>query len=157
MRIDELMAKDIQTCGPNDSLHRAAQIMWDRDCGIVPVVDDARRVVAMITDRDVCMACFTKNRAPSQIRVSEVASNTVYSIAADDTIDTAERIMREHQVRRLPVVDDAGCLLGLVSINDLSRHAHKTRPLKGDGLSGDAVAQTLASIGQPRSSDARAH
>src|SRR5690349_5017165 len=72
MRVGELMAKNIQTCGPHDSLQQAAQIMWDRDCGIVPVVDDERRVIAMITDRDVCMACFTKNRAPLQIRVSEV-------------------------------------------------------------------------------------
>jgi CBS domain-containing protein len=157
MRIRELMTKDIQSCTSSDPLSRAAQIMWDRDCGVVPIVDDAGRVVAMITDRDICMAAFTKDRAPSQIRVSEVASKTVYSVGPEDALETAERIMREQQVRRLPVVDAAGKLAGLVSINDLSRHVHKTRVLKADGLSGDAIAQTIASIGQPRIAEPRPH
>jgi CBS domain-containing protein len=130
--------------------------MWDRDCGVVPICDATGRALAMITDRDICMAAFTKDRAPSQIRVSEVASPTLYSVGPDDTLEIAERIMREHQVRRLPVLDGIGVLVGIVSVNDLSRHAHKTRLLRTDGLSGDAIAETLASIGRPRA-EARPH
>ena len=148
MRVDELMTKNVECCRSEDPISRAAQIMWDRDCGIVPVVDDDGRVIALLTDRDICMATYTKNRAPSDIRVGEVASSTVYSVAPDDTLDIAERVMAEQQVHRLPVVDNRGRIAGVLSINDLASHAGAA--MRTDGLSHHSVVELLAAIGAPR-------
>jgi CBS domain-containing protein len=150
MQVSELMTKDVQCCQAEDVLSRAAQIMWERDCGIVPVLDAEARVVAMITDRDICMATYTKNLSPSAIRVIDVASRTVYAVGADDTVEDAERIMQEQQLRRLPVLDEAGHIVGLLSLNDLANHATGRHGLRKKELTCSAIEQTLASIGAPR-------
>src|SRR5690606_28351921 len=72
MQVRELMTRDVQVCGPRDDLNRAAQIMWDHDCGVVPVVDSERRPIGMVTDRDVCMAAYTQGKPLSAIRAEEV-------------------------------------------------------------------------------------
>lgn len=155
MQVGELMTRDVQCCRADDTLGRAAQIMWERDCGIVPVTDAEDRVIALITDRDICMATYTKNLPPSSIRVGEVASRTVYSVAADDAVETAERLMQDQQLRRLPVVDSRGRILGLLSLNDLASHARRGRSRK-NGLGAEAIEQTLASIGARRPAETAA-
>lgn len=94
-------------------------IMWQRDCGVVPVVNEQKRVVGVITDRDICIAVSMQNRLASQIQVSEVISGKVKSCKPDDGLEQALKTMRRRQLRRLPVTTKDGVLVGIVSIGDL--------------------------------------
>jgi len=148
MNVEELMTRDVATCRPGDALSHAAQLMWDRDCGCVPVVDDAGVPLAMITDRDVCMAALTQGRPLTQIPVSTAMSQRIVTCAPSDEVTTAESIMRSSQVRRLPVTDARGVLVGVLSLNDIATHGHLGRRLqsKKDDLGADAIATTLSAI-----------
>lgn len=118
MKITELMTSPVQTCAPGTNLAAAATMMWDSDCGALPVVDHDGKVVGMITDRDICIAVATKDRPAAQITVWETTTGKVHSIAPDRTVRDALRLMEREKVRRLPVVDEDGILQGVVSMND---------------------------------------
>lgn len=150
MNVEQLMTRSIRTCGPSDSLAHVASIMWDHDCGVVPVVDDEHRVLAMITDRDICMAAYTQGRPLGEISVASAASSNLYTTRPEQSLRDAEETMRMHKVRRLPVVDVQGRLVGLLSMNDLIRRAgHRT----GD-LGANEVTRTLGAICQPNGAPA---
>jgi CBS domain-containing protein len=125
MKVGDIMTRDVKYCHPGDNLATVAMIMWENDCGAVPVAADDGRVVGMITDRDVCMAVGTRGRAASDITVGEVISLRVYSCRADTDLELAVAIMKRKQVRRLPVTDDWGILSGILSINDVINHSKK--------------------------------
>ena len=147
MNIGALMTRDPGTCGPDDPLCTAAQIMWDKNCGCVPIVDAERHPIAMITDRDICMAAYTQGRPLWSIPVSSAASRIVVFVRESDTIESAEGLMQAYRIRRLPVVDTDGRLVGIISLNDLARHAsfgHR----HGD-LNADRITRTLAAICEP--------
>ena len=148
MRVEDVMTHGAYTCHLADPLNRAAQLMWDHDCGSVPVIDDAGKVVAMVTDRDVCMAAYTRGLPLTEMPVSSAASEALFAVRETDSVATAEGIMRKHKVRRLPVVDAAGRPIGLVSMNDLARQTFKI-PHRHDGLNPDVVLRTLAAICEP--------
>jgi CBS domain-containing protein len=147
MNIGTLMTRDPGTCGPDDTLNTAAQIMWEKDCGCVPIVDAERRPVAMITDRDICMAAYTQGRPLWSIPVSSAASRGVLVVHDSDAVEVAESLMQTHRIRRLPVVDAEGRVIGILSMNDLARHAlfgHRHA-----GMNADRITRTLAAICDP--------
>jgi len=146
MRIREIMSSPAVTCRQDDTLNTAAQLMWEHDCGTIPVTDDAGQIVGIVTDRDICMATFTQGRAPQAIRVADAMARQVFSCHAEDPLDAAERLMSEKQVRRLPVVDSGNRPLGLLSLNDIARNAAAQ---KKDGIDREVV-RTTAAICQPR-------
>ncbi|MFI5301661.1 MAG: CBS domain-containing protein [Polyangiales bacterium] len=150
MNVSEMMTQDVRTCGIHDNLARAAQVMWEADCGCLPVIDDGGRVVGMVTDRDVCMSSYIEGKRFEEIPVSIAMSKHVFTVGEYDQLETAEAIMRQRQIRRLPVVDLDGRLRGLLSLNDLARHSEPTEGRLQDGLSSDSVARTLAAISQKR-------
>jgi predicted transcriptional regulator len=113
------------------------------------VTGEDGRLIGIITDRDVCMATYTKAKAPQAIRVAEAMARQVFSVQADEELDTVEHLMSDKQVRRVPVVDAANRPIGIVSLNDLAHHAVVGREKKGLER---AVAQTLAAICRPRAS-----
>jgi len=117
-----LMKESVRFCSPHDNLNQAANLLWGHDCGVLPVVEDGR-VVAMLTDRDICMAAYLQNRTLTDLQVSTAMSRELYSCSPDDTPEDAEHVMREHQVRRVPVTDAEGKLLGILSLSDLAREA----------------------------------
>jgi len=120
MKIRDLMTKDVATCTATDSLNRAAQLMWDRRCGSVRVLDDGDQVVGILTDRDVCMAAYTQGRRIDDIPVTTAMSRPVWTCTPSNTTEEAEDLMMAHGVRRLVVVDE-GRLQGLVSLDDIAR------------------------------------
>lgn len=119
MKVRELMTGDVSYCQPTTTLADAAMMMWRRDCGVVPVVDEQKRVVGMITDRDVCMAVATKNRLANDILASEVIFGKVEACEPNDDVEKVLKKMKKKQLRRLPVTSKDGVLLGIVSISDL--------------------------------------
>jgi len=147
MLVRDLMQRDIKTCQESDSLCVAAERMWEGRCGSLPVVNDEGEVVAMITDRDVCMAVCREAHSPAVTSVERVASFDVVTIHQSERAEAAEEIMRKHHVRRLPVVDSARRLVGIVSIHDLAKQAHWAGS-RGDRLNPESVVTTEIAIGR---------
>jgi CBS domain-containing protein len=143
MKVVELMVREVTACSPDDALNRAAQIMWENDCGCVPVVDRAARLVAMLTDRDICMAAYTSGRTLKDIRVSAAMSSEVFACRPDDELLDAQKMMREHQVRRIPVSDEQGRLVGILSLADIAR------AITSKAVTKAAAADTIVRICTP--------
>jgi len=119
MIVAEVMTPNVQTCSPTDPLHAAAQIMWERDCGSVPVVREDGHVVGMITDRDICMATFLRGQRLDECVVRDVMSAPAVTCRPSDAIEKAESAMRDHRIRRVAVIDENDRVMGIVSLNDL--------------------------------------
>jgi len=156
MKVHQLMNRSVEACRPGDSLDAAARVMWERDCGCVPVVAEAgsARVVGMLTDRDICMAAWTQGRPLRDMTVGSAMSHGVTACRPMDSIREALSILRAAQVHRLPVVDADGNLMGLLSLADVAREAereHASR--KADVTDGD-VAAAVEAISRPRAAGA---
>ena len=119
MIVSDLCTKDPAFCQPEQSLAAAAHLMKERDCGLLPVVDASRRLLGVVTDRDLCLALATRDHRPSAVMVREVMSSPVHSLHGTDTLGHALKTMRKHRIRRLPVVDAEGRLAGILALNDL--------------------------------------
>jgi CBS domain-containing protein len=143
MNVEQVMTRGVRACGPGDPLSHAAQIMWEADCGCVPIVDADGRPVAMLTDRDICMAAYTRGLSLGDMSASSAASHRLISVRADAALATAEQLMREYRIRRLPVVDADGKLVGILSMNDLARRARRHE------VSAEGVVKTLAAVCEP--------
>ena len=149
MKVQDVMTEEVHTCRPDTNLAMAAMQMWDGDFGVLPVLD-GKKVVGMITDRDICMAAATKRRDPGTIRVDEVMTGQVFACSPDTDIQEALKIMRKNQVRRLPVIDAIDRrLAGLVSLNDV---ALKAQSDGGADLKAQDVEDTLRAICAHRAS-----
>jgi CBS domain-containing protein len=149
MIVAEVMEPQASACSPNDSLRVAAQIMWERDCGSVPVTEDGGRVVGMITDRDICMAAYLRDTRLGECAVGEVMARPAAACRPSDPIGKAESTMREHRIRRLPVIDESNHLVGVLSLNDLVLAT--PRPVTGrQAHQQDDVLATLATICEHR-------
>jgi CBS domain-containing protein len=149
--VGDVMVREVQTCTPRDTLERAAQLMWEHDCGVLPVVDESHRVVGVVTDRDVCMGAYTRGALLSAIAVGDVMSRRPQTVASDDRLSTAESVIREHRVRRVPVVDPEGYLVGILSLSDLARRAATERS-SARRVTPEEVVMTLAAVCEPWSS-----
>lgn len=121
MKVNELMTEDVVTCKTTDSLNRAAQLMWDRRCGSIPVVDDSERVVGILTDRDLCMAAYMQGRRLDDIPATTAMSSPVQTCPPSASVEEAQNLMMAHGIRRLVVVDAGGALRGLISLDDIAR------------------------------------
>lgn len=120
MKAIELMQKEVFTCKPDDTLHEAAGIMLSRDRGSLPVVDEERHVIGMITDRDICMCSMIEGGALSKLPVSRAMSKEVWNVRPEDTLDDVLATMKTHQIRRVPVVDARKKLVGIIGLADLA-------------------------------------
>ena len=141
MQVKEIMVHDARFCRLDTNLAEAVEIMWDNDCGALPVLDGGEKVVGMITDRNICIAAGTRNRLPAEIKVSDVVTQTVYTCAPEDDIRAALRTMRIKKVRRLPVVSNDGLLQGILCLDDIVLNAKKT-----DALSYEHLIETAQAI-----------
>ena len=146
MKVKDLMTSDVKSCSPATNLASAAKIMWEGDCGAVPVTDDRGTVVGIITDRDICIAAATRSRLEGEIPVHEVISKTVYTCAPGDDVRTALDTMRSRRVRRLPVVGHDGQLAGIVSLHDI---ALQVRSSGNRDIVPEAVLDTFIAITAP--------
>jgi CBS domain-containing protein len=137
-----VMTADVATCTPADTLHRAAQIMWERDCGAVPVVDSTGRIAGIVTDRDLAMGALTQGLPLVAIPVSRVSSGQVHSVEIGSSIDEAIALMRARRVRRVVVVDANRAVAGIVALADIARHVAELGPSRRDAalLLADLVA-----------------
>lgn len=127
MKVADLMTRDVRACAIHDALNAAARIMWDHDCGCAPVVDAHGKLAGIVTDRDICMAAYTQGMPLEAIAVERVMSRKVVSCARGDDLDSAHRLMRTHEIHRIPVVDSRGRPVGILSLSDVINHWHGDR------------------------------
>jgi CBS domain-containing protein len=148
MTVRDIMTPQPRVCWRDDPLSAVAVAMWDANCGIVPVVDNEGKLTGVITDRDICMALTFLGRPATEVAVCEVVTrDRVLTCQPEDDLGTALAAMREQQLRRLPVVDQEGHLLGLLSITDAilacAREGVESTPLTQE------VVRTLAAVCAP--------
>jgi CBS domain-containing protein len=121
MRVKHVMTKDPTCCVGTDTADRAASIMRDEDTGIVPVIENeqSQKIVGVVTDRDLCMAVVAEARDPRTVHVDECMTTVVVACSPNDAIEKATELMRANQIRRIPVVNEARELQGILSMADV--------------------------------------
>jgi CBS domain-containing protein len=124
--IRQLMTVKPRTVKTGDSVVEAAKLMRGEDTGIAPVVD-GERLVGVVTDRDIAVRVVAEGRDPQTTTVDDVASQDLVTVDPQQDFDEVLRLMAQHQVRRLPVVEEDGKLVGIVSQADVARHADAER------------------------------
>lgn len=148
MKVKEIMTPNAKAIWLTESLADAAKLMWENDCGVLPIIKDGRKVIGMITDRDICMAMAMRDTNPSSVSVEEVMTGLVYSVKPEDDIAQALQAMQEHKIRRLPVVNPEGELEGILSMNDVLRNAKSADDPVSDSLTYVEVMKTYQTICQ---------
>jgi len=112
-QVRELMTKDPRTIRPGATAVDAARLMRDEDAGVAPIAEDDR-LVGVVTDRDIAIRVVAEAKDPGSTKVTEIASQNVVTIDPQQDLDEALRPMANHQVRRLPVVEEDGKLVGIL-------------------------------------------
>jgi CBS domain-containing protein len=146
MKVKRVMNAEPRTVRPEDALAEAARAMHDQGCGWLPVTDGGR-VVGVITDRDICMAACTRGMPLEDMVVEGTMTTDVFLTHPGDALGDALALMRVYRVRRLPVVDDAHTLVGILSLTDVSRRA----AIRHGGVLPAEVVATISAISEPRS------
>lgn len=144
MIVERIMSRDVASCGPDDTLDHAAKLMAENDCGCLPIVGGDGRVVGVVTDRDICMAAWSKQQLLSEIRSGDVMSRHVRSCDPNDELAMVEQRMALFRVRRMPVLEN-GRLVGVVSLDDIALAADRGQGKRGFPSAAEVV-HTLATI-----------
>lgn len=150
MRVAELMSSPAIACRTHDTLEHAAHKLWENDCGALPVLDGHGRSGAMITDRDICMAAYTRGRPLAELLVADAMSRRFVACHAFDDVAAAAVLMAENQLRRLPVLDADDNLVGVLSLNDLARASARDQAI------GAQTLRALTGVGRKHGAPATA-
>ena len=153
MRTREIKIQDVMTMNPDwclseSSATQAARIMKDTNVGIVPIVDSdsGRKLIGVVTDRDLCLAVVATGKNPDSVRVAEAMTSRLVTCQPDDDIRKATHLMQGNQVRRVPVVDRNGVLQGMVSTADILQRAN---------LSASLTHETMKEVTKPTDEESR--
>ena len=131
MKVNEVMTKNPSSVSPEANVREAAQIMKREDVGIVPVVQSDNRLVGVVTDRDIAIRCVADGKNGDSCLVRDVMSaGEIHTCTPDDDLDNVMDAMGREQVRRIPIVDERGTLLGIVSQADVVRKANDKKAEK---------------------------
>ena len=131
--VSEVMTANPRTVGSSTSVLEAARLMKSEDVGSVPIVED-ERLIGVVTDRDITIRVAAEGKDPQSTTVGEIASRDIVTVDPQQSIDEAARLMAQNQVRRLPVVEEDGKLVGIVAQADVAQEGK-------DSLTGDLVQQ----------------
>jgi len=125
MKVRDVMTETATFCRLDTPLSEAADLMWKNGCGFLPVIGEGGNVIGVITDRDVGVAFGTRRQRPSELLAKDVMSSTLFTCTPEDSIPCALTTMRMEGIRRLPVIDEEGNLVGVLSIDDLALKARR--------------------------------
>src|SRR5438105_509501 len=122
MKCKEVMTDNPVCCLPNDTVGQAARVMRREDVGPVPVINDdqSRQLIGIVTDRDLALKVVAESRDSNHTSVLDVMTSTIVVCRAGEDVSSAIRAMEEHQVRRIPVIDDEGRIVGIISQADVA-------------------------------------
>ncbi|MEO6588872.1 MAG: CBS domain-containing protein [Pyrinomonadaceae bacterium] len=141
MKVKKIMTADAGFCFAEENLSKAVEIMRQRDCGVVPVTDSEKKILGMITDRDIAAATGSSSKPAAKIKVGEVIGKRVVTCLEKDDAEDVLKKMRRAKVKRLPVVGENGVLVGIVSITDMILKAPKLKK---------KIYSVLKAIAKPR-------
>jgi CBS domain-containing protein len=130
MKAKDLMTGDPGFCASGDTLKKAAEIMSERDCGFVPVVDAEKVVTGVVTGRDICIALARRSKKASEIKAGEIAGSDPVCCRPDDKIKDVLKLMKKKRVRRLPVRDGDKRLVGVLTIRDIIHASERDKSLR---------------------------
>jgi CBS domain-containing protein len=150
MKVKDVMMRTPVSCRPETNVGAAVEMMWVRNCGMLPVVNEDEKVIGVVTDRDICIALGTRNRLPGEITIAEVSPGKSFCCKGDDDVHAALGAMAKAKVRRLPVINDQGKLEGILSMDDVVRHAEAGTRGRTSELSYDDTMETLKRVYQPQ-------
>ena len=119
-RVRDIMTPNPETCRPNDLVRDAARIMAERDIGVIPVVDDGRKILGLLTDRDIVVRVVADGKDPAKAHVSDAMTKNVRTVQEDTPLDEVTRLMSDAQVRRVPVVNNRNEIIGIVAVADVA-------------------------------------
>jgi CBS domain-containing protein len=145
MKIEDVMTRRVVAARADTDLAHVARLMWDNDCGSVPVVDAEDKVIGILTDRDLCMGAHFSGRTLRELRAAGSMASEVLTCRAGDSPASVAKRMGEKRVRRVPVVDDGGRLIGLLSVGDLLCAASRA-PAKDKKAIQGALVEALTAI-----------
>ncbi len=145
MTVENVMKKPVATCRQHMNLAEVTALMWENDCGALPVLNETGELAGIVTDRDLCMALGTRNVRPSDLCVRDVFKDHPLVCKSSDDIHTALRTMGKGKVRRLPVVNNEAVLEGIISMDDVILNAEHDGKL-GSVMSLRDVVTTLQAI-----------
>jgi CBS domain-containing protein len=128
MNVQEVMTTDPTCCTPETGLQEVAQMMVKCDCGCIPVVDtaDSKMPIGMITDRDITCRVVAQGRNPLDLTARDAMTATVVSVTPDTSFEECLNVMETSQIRRVAVVDENGCLCGIVAQADVALNANES-------------------------------
>lgn len=142
MQVSEVMNTTVKSCSPDTTVAKAGVLMFEGDCGVLPITDDTKKLIGIVTDRDITVALCTRGKRADELTVQEITSNSPVTCRVEDELRTALRKMADAQIRRIPVVSSGGRVEGVLSINDIILHAK----VRGNELSYADVMETLKAI-----------
>lgn len=147
MKARDLMTAQPKLCSPETTLRDVARMMVEQDCGSIPVAesDSSRKLIGMITDRDIACRAVAQGKSPTETRVSDVMSTPCVTVHLDASVQDCCDVLEKHQIRRVPVVDENGMCCGIVAQADLARK------------SADQAAEVVREVSQPTDDASRVH
>src|SRR5881392_3736900 len=116
----DVMTADPACCSPGTTLDQVAKMMVQNDCGEIPIIDTSNRPVGVVTDRDIVCRAVAEGKNPAGYPAENVMTHSVVTVATSATLEEVVERMRDHQLRRMPVVDDDGCLVGIIAQADIA-------------------------------------
>jgi CBS domain-containing protein len=146
MKVKEIMTQSPICCNDETNVGAAVELLWVRNCGMLPVVGPDQRLVGVVTDRDICIAMGTRNRLAGELKVGEIATRKVFGCKPDDEIHEALQTMASKQVRRLPVVNDEGIPQGILSMDDIITHGDLNKWEGCCELSSEEIIRSLKKL-----------
>ena len=144
MKVQDVMTREVGFCRTEDSLATAATIMWEKDCGAVPVLDAENRIAGMITARDVCIAVGTRDKRAAEIAATEFCRENTIICAPDDKLKSVLKKMAKNQIKRLPVVSQNRELIGIISLTDVLLKTDEDKKLR------KTIVSALTEISKPQ-------
>ena len=146
MKVKEVMTQSAVCCRSDTNVGAAVELLWVRNCGMLPVVGNDQRLLGVVTDRDICIAMGTRNRLAADLTVGEIATQKVFTCKPDDEIHEALHTMAEKQVRRLPVVNKEGVPQGMLSMDDIITHGDLNKWEGSCELSAEEIIRSLKKL-----------
>ena len=125
MKISECMTQDVCFVKPDCNTYDAARIMCENHMGCIPVCNDEKNVVGILTDRDILLRAVACNKETKTTPVSEIMTTNVYTCNSEKEVTEAQNLMAQNQIRRVPVVDEANKVVGILTMGDLAKHDKK--------------------------------
>jgi CBS domain-containing protein len=146
MKVKDIMTQSAVCCSTKTNVGGAVELMWVRNCGMLPVIGPDNKLVGVVTDRDICIAMGTRNRLAGELSVGEIATKNVFTCKPEEEIHEALQTMANKHVRRLPVVNDKGILQGMLSMDDIITHGDLHKWEGSCELSSEEIIRSLKQL-----------